>query len=218
MIRLVVIALALAGGPRIADAHECHPRAGGRPMWCGQRGAGYRAPIYRYDFGVSLDRIAVSGTDSTVPEGSYDTQNLVFRGTGGFSGVYFGGEANVGRFDVRPLAARLAIGEPPPALAPDGRVASIVTIVGYRAAVGPITLGIEAAGGLRSTWRTGAVMTEEECNCDMQGVLDVRANVGRFWTPWLSTSLQVGASLVRRDEYTAALMLGISVFAFDGLR
>jgi hypothetical protein len=215
VIRLVVlVAVVLAARPAGA---ECTYTIGGPKPFCPQRGTGYQAPIYRFDIGAVADRIVLSGGDSTIPEGSYATRGGLFRAIGGLFGIYGGGEASFGVFDV-PRIGTLRSSE---VTAEHGWFGSVLMVAGYRRATGPVSYGLEAAGGLRTSWRAGAMTTgdSDECEeCELRGVLDLRAHLGVFWTPFVSTSLQVGASLVRRDEYTAALMIGFSLFPFDGLR
>jgi hypothetical protein len=217
---LTIAALALAGvagSARDARAHDCEPQPTVFGTGCVQ--PGHITPMFRIDAGYVASRFALEpqhlDTSGLAP-GLVDAYGGMFRFAMGAFGVFIGGELQLHRFDARvapgaPLAARTT-GELATA---DGRAGQVTFIGGYRASAGPVLLGLEGAAGLRNLWLAGA---DPDVNYATQGILDVRAHLGVWLSPFLMLGVQLGTSALRDHEHSALFTIGANVLPWDGLR
>lgn len=213
-----LLALALVGSVSVANAHPCghgfvFEREG---PFCPQSGRSYWVPSLHFGVAAVSRQIVLPAEDvgtSGLAPGTIDSPGAAFRFHSGFHGFHAGGELVAGWFDAR-LPPRADVMRAATSLDSAGRAVEINVIGGYRRATGPFVYGLEAALGIRNMWRRDA----GEDDFTGQGVLDTRATAGVWLSPFVSLNALVGTSVLRADEHTAMLVLGISVFPYDGLR
>jgi len=216
-VRLLAL-LVLAGSVSVANAHPCgdgfvFEKEG---PFCPQKGSSYWVPSLHFDFAAVSRQVVLPAEDvgtSGLAPGTIDTPGAAFRFHSGFHGFHAGGELVVGWFDAR-IPPRDDVMRAATSLDPAGRAVEVNFIGGYRRTTGPFIYGLEGAFGIRNMWRRNA----GEDDFAAQGVIEPRATAGIWLSPFVSFNAQVGTSLLREGEHSAMLMLGISVFPYDGLR
>jgi hypothetical protein len=215
---LALLAFTLAA--RTASAHPCGHGfvLGEEGPFCPQKGSGYWVPSLRLDFAAVARQVVLPAEDvstSGLAPGTIETNGAAFRFHSGFHGFHGGGELIASWFDAN---ARIApsgdVMRASTQLDSAGRAVEVNFIGGYRQSTGPVLYGVEAAFGIRNMWRRNA----GEDAFSAQGVVDARATAGIWLSPFVSLNAQIGTSLLRQDEHSAMLMLGFSVFPYDGLR
>lgn len=216
--KALAIAIVLAA-TSTASAHPCgHGFVFAKEgPFCPQEGSGYWAPSLHVDF-IAVTRQIVLPADSVntskLPPGTIDAPGAAFRVHTGFFGFHVGADVVVSWFDANRGIASGDVMAASTQLDPAGRAVEANFIGGYRRSTGPFLYGVEAAFGLRNMWRRG----HQDDEFTAQGVIDVRAQAGVWLSPFVSLGAQVGHSVLRAEERSAMLMLGLSLFPFDGLR
>ncbi len=135
---------------------------------------------------------------------------------------YLGAELDIGSFDgPEPVAASAAARAGstttyPMAPLDTGSVAAAKLIGGVRMMAGAFTGGVELAAGVRyvSFTNTSGVTTL----IDGTGVVEARGRIDLWLSPHLTVGALVGTELVRRDELTLGLNLGLHFEPFDHSR
>jgi hypothetical protein len=89
-------------------------------------------------------------------------------------------------------------------------------LLGVEAPVGPIELGAEALVGGRST-RHGSV-DHPATAADVEPVVEVRARLDVWLTPWLTVGGTLGSGVLDRSEWDGVVMVGFHSRAFGGER
>lgn len=206
-VALATIALLAHAAP--ADAHQCHG-------FCPNEGHEYVPSIFSLELGIVTSQIPVSisdAQDSGLSAGMASATGGQYRFLGGLHGIYLGGELTLFWLD-EPAGARTAprtITEP---ARPGGRSEEMRAIVGVRRSSGALLVGAELSGGMRFL----RIHDAPEGVAALHGLVDARVTGGVWLSPYVSVAINAGVGLVREDEYSAALMLGVHPFPWDGLR
>lgn len=205
--KTAILATAILATASIADANPCAPsyHVGNAPPFCPRLGQEYVPPMFDISVGIITADLGIT----TAVGGQY-------RFLGGFfHGIYTGGELTLYWLDEpdRPRYAHRSTTTEDVTLYSRGRGEEIRAMAGMRRTVGPVLLGAELAGGVR--WLR---MDDVPQGAIVQGVVDARVTGGVWLSPYLSVAINAGIGLVRPDEYTTALMIGIHPFPWDGLR
>lgn len=209
--KLAVTSIALVAAASPAQAHPCPHHE-----FCPSRGHEYVPSIFSIELGVVTSQIPISTSDaqdSGLPSGIASATGGQYRFLGGFRGIYFGGEMTLFWLD-EPAGSRNAqrtIEEP---ARPGGRSEEMRAIVGIRRSTGAVIVGAELSGGMRFL----RIHDAPEGVAALHGLVDARVTGGVWLSPYVSLAINAGVGLVRDDEYSAALMLGVHPFPWDGLR
>ncbi len=163
-----------------------------------------------FEVGLGLRRITALRIDrnasarTSVPDAPGDVSDVIatssFRVTGVKSGVYAGLEVEIG--DLSRRAYRY------------GGVVQTGGVLGVRGSFGRLELGAEAALAERIVRTTDV---EHVTPPTMTGpVIELRAKVNVWVSPWLTLGGEFGAGLLDRSEWVGAIMFGFHTRAFGG--
>jgi len=223
--RAMVVSLALlaaTGGPAVAQPEP------GVIVGRGDHWTVWRPPMLRLELGMIEQRTrigATTGHDDPGPTGILPAGGAVSARGGtlrmliGFLGVYLGVEATLAAVSeapvvVGPTAERTLEGDSVPTR---DMMFDMRGALGVERRYGRLMVGGEVALGIGSvTLGAGPKPTDPYVN-DMRIVLDARARAGVWLTRHLSVSAVAGISMVRSDERSLALVVGGSLFAWDGV-
>jgi hypothetical protein len=228
----VKLAIALALVPAVAEAgHSCHEvsHVVGYER-CSRFGGWARSPsiwieggavALRFDPGP-LDAIG-SGTNGVVHLTTAPGDSRPINATGGrfrdligFRGGYLGSELDVATFSDGP---QLVVDASPRGgitmASSSGTVFQPKLLLGYRQLVGPLSLGLEAAGGFRGiTFDAGG----SQSSFQMWGLLEVHARADWWISEHWTVGAQAATDVLRSHDDSIALTLGVHVTPWDGLR
>lgn len=222
-------------GALASPAHADHRCCGDVPVVgeCPLNPATFRPPIARFELGLVDERSSIepmTGTDmdgqpsGIVDGGKLAGQGGLFRMLLGLDGVYTGMELSISKL-ARAPRVRAAGAEPAPLLNPphsDGytmpdSLTGMRFLGGAERRLGRLVIGGEVAIGLAVPVVGGAVDGEPWVN-DPRFTLDLRARAGVAVTPHILASVMTSKSVLRPDEHALMLVVGFSLFPWDGAR
>ncbi|MEO6776940.1 MAG: hypothetical protein ABI467_28645 [Kofleriaceae bacterium] len=136
---------------------------------------------------------------------------------------YLGAEIDIGSFDagtpsptIDSAARGGSSGTTMDASADTGSLAAAKLIAGARMTAGAFSGGLELAGGVRYTTVTN--LSSVTTIADGRGVVEARGRLDVWITPYVTLGALAGTDLVRRDELTFGLNLGVHFEPFDHTR
>lgn len=209
---------------RTGHETDCQEVVVGR---CGAFGAGWRPPMLRLELGplahhTSIDPMVGTEEDGTPSGRILDGGDLSGRGFGGriimgYRGYYGAmdiGVMHVGRGPaVHPIEEGAARGSEPHGSS-SGWIVAMRSGLGKEFRLGRLMLGGELGVGLGIV-SLGAL--EQPHVHDARLLLDARVHAGVWLTRHVSVSTFASTSLVRGDERTFGVSLGLALFPWDGL-
>ncbi len=222
------------------DDDECEDvsRVLGR---CGEFGAGYMTPLFRFEFGLVSDHRTISAgartdddrrvTGTLADEARLESRAFALRTLGGWRGLYVGLEFLLGRIDNPPRVGWPPSGVVPPRELDDAdeeghelflsdALVNTKVVAGGEFRWGRLLLGAELAAGVSNVMLGGRTAQDgrlEPYIDDGFFAFDARSRVGVWLTPHLTVSLIASQSVINDGERMFGLMIGVSPFAWDGL-